>query len=85
MSGSITIRDSEGNVLMIARYGNLNGRKSIEIFAKALYGTDYFTSTLSPDQEEEDSQVKQAGLGSDDYWLPDISSTGDNADCDFKD
>lgn len=72
-SGTVTGRDREGNVLLVGKFSDLASRKAIEIFIKALYGIQHYSTTITPSVEAEADMGKPVRLGENDYWLPDIS------------
>ncbi|ACU61326.1 hypothetical protein [Chitinophaga pinensis] len=76
MEGTVTAKDKYGNVLLTAVFSDRASRKALEIFIKALYGIQHYSTTITPRVEEESNLVKPSGLGNNDYWLPDISGSG---------
>lgn len=79
MEGTVTAMDKEGNVLLIGRFFDLNGRKALEISIRTLYGIQVYSTTITPADEQKDNVVEPMGQSENDYWLPSVSG-GDHND-----
>jgi hypothetical protein len=79
MEGTVTAMDKDGNVLLIGRFFDLNGRKALEISIRTLYGIQVYATAITPADEQEDNLVEPMGQSENDYWLPPVSGS-DNDD-----
>lgn len=79
MEGTITAKDKDGNVLLKAVFSDIMSRKALELFIRSLYGIQLYTTTITPEDQQEDTMVEPVDQTENDYWLPSVSG-GDTND-----